>query len=126
LHTIVDDTLDNYGFARCGKAGPVILIRKSLQSVISQISKIQNNRIIGIDVRVGCSKPLYIFCLYMPSDSDVNSYNETLCDVQSIFSHYCKPGTVLFTADFNAQIDSDTRLPFPQPKVEKLLSALTL
>jgi len=46
----------------------------------------------------------------MPSDSDVNSYNETLCDVQSISSHYCKLGTVSFAGDFNAQIDTDTRL----------------
>ena len=56
-----DDTLDNYGLARCGKAGTAILIRKSLQTVISQVYNIQNNRIIGIEVRIGCNIPLYIF-----------------------------------------------------------------
>jgi len=57
----------------------------------------------------------------MPSDSAVKSYNETLCDVQSIFLHYCKLGTVIFAGDFNAQLDTDTRLP-PNQK-SKLLSA---
>ena len=39
----------------------------------------------------------------MPSESYVNCYNETLCDVQAMFSHYCKVETVLITGDLNAQ-----------------------
>ena len=64
---------------------------------------------------------IYVFCVYMPADNDVILYNETLCDIQSVFSHYCKMGTVIFAGDFNAQLDTDSRQT-PNQK-SKLLSS---
>ena len=104
-------SFDNFGTLRCGKAGTAILIRKSLQKHISLVNNITNERIIGIEIRYNKLSPLYVFCVYMPADNDVSCYNETLCDLQAIFSHYCKLGTVIFAGDFNAQLDTDTRRP---------------
>ena len=100
-----DSSTDNFGNLRCGKAGTAILIRKTLQKYVSRVN-ISNERIIGIELRSGNQLPLYVFCVYMPADNDVILYNETLCDIQSVFSHYCKMGTVIFAGDFNAQLDT--------------------
>ena len=43
-----------------------------------------------------------------------------MCDVQALFSHYCKVGTVLITGDLNAQLVTDSRL--SQNPKSKLLS----
>jgi len=62
---ICDYTFDNYGLVRCGKAGTAIMIRKSLQTVISQVYNIQNNLIIGIEVRIGCYNYfIYLLCIH--------------------------------------------------------------
>ena len=115
-YSTFDNSVDKYGHLRCGKAGTAILIRKR----ISQISNIDNDRIVGIEIRNNHHIPLYILCMYMPSESDVNWYNETLCDVQALFSHYCNVGTVLITGDLNAQLVTDSRL--SQNPKSKLLS----
>ena len=57
----------------------------------------------------------------MPSESDINVYNDTLCDVQATFSYFCKLGTVCLAGDFNAQLDTESRC-LPNQK-SKLLSA---
>ena len=80
-----------------------------MQNYVSLVNTISNERIVGIELRYNNQLPLYIFCVYMPSDSDVILYNDTLCDIQSVFSHYCKIGTVIFAGDFNAQLDTDSR-----------------
>jgi len=75
----------------CETGGTAILIRKTLQKYVSGVN-ISNERIIGIELRSGNQLPLHVFCVY----KDVILYNETLCDIQSAFSHYCKVGTVIF------------------------------
>ena len=103
-----DSSTDNSGNLRCGKAGTAIMIRKTLQKYVSHVN-ISNERIIGMDLRSGNQLPLYVFCVYMSSDNNVILYNETLCDIQSVFLHYCTLGTVILVGDFNAQLDTDSR-----------------
>jgi len=57
----------------------------------------------------------------MPSDSDMNFYNDVLCDVQALYAFYCKLATVVLAGDFNAQLDTEPRC-IPNQK-SKLLSA---
>jgi len=57
------------------------------------IKIILNERIIGIELRYNNQLLVYIFCVYMPSDYDIVLDHKTLCDIQSIFSHYYYIGT---------------------------------
>ena len=116
-----DSKFDNFGVVRCGKAGTAILVRKSLNTIVSQINNINNDRIIGIEIRKNNHVPIFMFCIYMPSDSDMNFYNDVLCDVQALYAFYCKLGTVVLAGDFNAQLDTEPRC-IPNQK-SKLLSA---
>ena len=51
LYNTCDANVDNYGLMRCGKAGTAILIRKSLNTIVSQVNNIDNDRIVGIEIR---------------------------------------------------------------------------
>ena len=121
FYNTCDANVDNYGLMRCGKAGTAILIRKSLNTIVSQVNNIDNDRIVGIEIRKNNHTPLYVFCIYMPSNSDVKCYNDVLCDVHALYAYYCKLGTVVLAGDFNAQLDTEPRC-IPNQK-SKLLSA---
>ena len=54
------------------------------QNLLIIIKIILNERIIGIELRYNNQLPVYIFCVYMPSDHDIVLDNKTLCDIQSI------------------------------------------
>jgi len=59
-----DTTMDNFGHYRCGKAGCSILVRKSLRTLLSKVNNINNNCIVGIELRNHDDPPLYLFCVY--------------------------------------------------------------
>jgi len=59
---------DNYAISGCGKAGTAILFRKSLQNYMPLVNNISNEHIVGIELHNNKQLPLYIFCVYMPSD----------------------------------------------------------
>jgi len=85
------------------------------------VSTLQNNAVYASNYALN-QLPLYVLCVYMPSDNDVILYNETLCDIQSVFSHYCKIGTVILAGDFNAQLDTDSRRsPNQKSKLQSLI-----
>jgi len=101
----VDLTIDQYGSAKCGKGGTAILYKKSLKHCISAIPDIASNRITGIELRGRDIDPVYIFCVYMPSDNNVEVYKEVLSDLQALYSFYNLHGTVVFAGDFNSHIN---------------------
>jgi len=102
LYTI-DDSIDQYGQAKCGKAGTAILYKKSLHCIVTKIENIDNNRIIGIKLQCDNALPMYLFCIYMPACSDTVLYASTLSDVEALVTYYSTEGTVILAGDFNAQ-----------------------
>ena len=55
----------------------------------------------------------------MPSENDVNFYNDMLCDLQAVVSHNCKLGTICIAGDLIPQLFNDARC-YPNRKSEIL------
>jgi len=51
FYNTCDGNVDNYGLMPCGKAGTAILIRNSLNTIVSQVNNSDNDRIVGIEIR---------------------------------------------------------------------------
>ena len=102
--SVCDSSIDQYGPAKCGKGGVAILYKKSLQSSISLIDCLDNERIIGIELKLINSERIYIIGVYMPSDSYIKHYHETITELEAI-THTCSlKGKVLILGDFNARL----------------------
>lgn len=97
-----DESVDQYGSLRCGKAGTAVLYKKSLKGTISQLP-LHNDRISGIEIICENDVPLYIFCVYLPACQNVNLYKTVLCDLESIMTHYSQIGCVIAAGDYNGQ-----------------------
>ena len=70
-----DASINPYKNVKCGKAGTAILYKKKLCQIVSRLD-IQNERISGIEVKAPHSTPIYVFCVYMPSDTNVDYYKK--------------------------------------------------
>ena len=68
---------------------------------------IKNERISGIEVKAPYATPMYFFCVYMPSENNIDYYQNTLSDLQSLVSFYLKCGNILFAVDYNGQVQTD-------------------
>ena len=94
----LDRSLDCYANTRCGKAGTAILINKKLMFNVQRIQNIDNDRILGVEITSENKVPLYLFCIYMPADTDRSLYRESLRDVESLFEFYSKLGNIVLGA----------------------------
>lgn len=99
----VDESISQYGSVRCGKAGTAIMYKKSIQSYVNTIQNIDCDRIIGIEIQYDQNLPTYIFCAYLPSDHDIETYREVISELQTLIAYYTKEGNVITAGDFNAQ-----------------------
>jgi len=57
----------------------------------------------GIEIRCDHLPPLFIFCVYLPANNDIEYYNSVLNDVQSLVTYYTQVGSVLIGGDLNGQ-----------------------
>ena len=87
-----------------GRGGVAILVKKSLQFSVKEIDGIKSNRIIGIRVNTSSNVPLFIFGIYMPSDSNIEDYRSELDIVASLYESYSSYGRVLLAGDFNGSL----------------------
>ena len=85
-----------------GKGGVGIMYKKTLQFSVVEIPDIASPRIIGVELRRKHSRPLYIFGVYLPSDSNVQSYVNELNLLEALFNNYSSYGDVIIGGDFNA------------------------
>ena len=101
----VDQSIDPLSYVRCGKSGTAVLFKKSMQSYVSRIDNVGNERILIVELKYRNVKPYYIFCVYMPACTDLNFYKEILSEVHALFCYYSKIGSVIL-GDWNAVISS--------------------
>ena len=84
----IDDKVEQYGSLKCGKGGTAIMYKKCLSNFISQVQLFESHRVCGIEIRCDNLQPLFIFCVYLPANNDVEYYNSVLNDVQSLVTYY--------------------------------------
>ena len=87
-----------------GKGGVAILYRKNLSFSIREIPCYDSNRIIDIELKTSNGSNLYILGVYLPSDSNINSYAQELNMLENLYSHYLNYGKVIIAGDFNASL----------------------
>jgi len=78
-----DDKVEQYGSLKCGKGGAAIMYKKCLSSFISQVQLFESHRVCGINILCDNLPPLFIFCVYLPTNNDIEYNNSVLNDVQS-------------------------------------------
>lgn len=89
--TCCQETSDPFGPIKCGKSGVSIMFKKQLEQKIVPMENI-NDRIIGAKL-VGLShKPLYLLCVYMPSENDIKHYREIIEILDDLYEHLSEDG----------------------------------
>ncbi|WAR01911.1 TNR1B-like protein [Mya arenaria] len=108
----IDESLGHFNVLKCCKGDTAIMIRNNIGCKISKISTIEYQR-----SRLFLTKvPTYLFCIYMPSCSDIELFKETLKDVCALFNFYSRMGNVILAGDFNAHINSQLSPKSSTPK----------
>jgi len=100
----IDHSIDQYDAIRCGKGGTAIMYKKELGTKLDTISSIDNDRIIGVELKLERTLPLFIICVYMPANNDKEAYRDILNELDALFSWYSRLGDVLIGGDFNGHI----------------------
>lgn len=93
-----------------GKGGVGIMYRKDLLHTVSEIPDITSSRIIGIEVKRKHQRSLYVLGAYLPSDSNIQTYQSELNLLDALFNHLCTLGDVIIGGDLNASL-YDKELP---------------
>ena len=85
-----------------GKGGVAILVNKSLNFSVSEISCYDSDRVVGIQLADNQRNYIYIFGVYMPSENDIESYRHHISILESLYNYYSVYGNVVFAGDMNA------------------------
>lgn len=85
-----------------GKGGIAIMYRKELELSICWLTDLDSTRIIGIELKTSCDRSLFIFGVYLPSDSAIQPYASELNLLEHLEAHYSLLGDVVIGGDFNA------------------------
>ena len=97
--------MDQYTYS-CGKAGTAIYFKRSFSTSIHLVDNIDNDRIIGIEIKSKHGLPTFIFCIYMPACNDISLYSDTLSDIKALISLYSTLGSIVLAGDFNAELNT--------------------
>lgn len=80
-----------------------------MQFTLSEIPDINSSRIIGVEVKRIHHRSLYIFGVYLPSDSNIQPCSTELNHLDALFNHFCTIGDVIIGGDLNTSIyESDS------------------
>ena len=85
-----------------GRGGVAILVNRNLQFSVKEVSCLDSERVVGIQLSDTYNNLMYILGAYMPSDNDIDSYTHTINVVESLYHHYSAYGTVVIAGDMNA------------------------
>ena len=101
-----------------------LLIKKDLMFSVSEIKGIDNDRIIGVELRgkTNNTVPLFIFGVYLPANNDSVQYKncvDTLCDLEA---YYSNKGRVIISGDMNAKFN-ETSNGYIQKQKSKILTS---
>lgn len=89
-----------------GSGKLAILVRNDLKFSIHPIETDKSQRVHGIQLQGENSDTLYVFGVYLPSDTDLENYTSCLNNLQDIYSFYSQKGNVIIGDDFNAQYNT--------------------
>ena len=89
-----------------GKGGVGIMYKKNMQFSIVEIPDIDSTRIVGVELKRHQQQPLFVFGVYLPSDSNTQSYVDELNLLEALTNHYSSFGDVIIGGDFNASINT--------------------
>ena len=91
---------------RRGQGGVAILWKRHLDQCVIRLSD-GSERIIGIKIQDRiCSQPIFVFCVYMPSDGITGNdilYQGVIAELEEILDKYKREGLVIIGGDLNAE-----------------------
>jgi len=90
----------------CGSGGITILRHKRLKYNVNEVVIPNSNRITGLQIYTYDQRHIYVFGVYMPSDSNIEEYETVMEQLHDICYHYSQLGEIIFAGDFNAQYDT--------------------
>jgi exonuclease III len=96
------DTLPDIYNACHGKGGVAILYKSALQFYVLEISDINSERIVCIELKHHSYGSLFIFGVYLPSDESIEAYKHELNILDSLCTYYSNFGNVIIAGDLNA------------------------
>jgi exonuclease III len=96
------DTLPDIYNACHGKGGVAILCKSFLQFSVLEISDINSERIVCIELKHHSYGSLFIFGVYLPSDESIESYKHELNILDSLCTYNSNFGNVIIAGDLNA------------------------
>lgn len=97
VHRVSDDC----GVNHYGKSGVAILYKRQLSFCIKEVDGIISDRIVGIELKTKSQGSVFIFSVYLPSDSSITEYRDTLNTINGIYTTYQQYGQIIFAGDFN-------------------------
>jgi exonuclease III len=86
------------------KSGVSIMYKKNFQFSVIEIIDIDSTRIIDAELKRHNRKSLFIIGVYLPSDSNIQSYCDEINLLEALYNHYSEYGDVLIGGDFNASL----------------------
>lgn len=69
---------------------------------MSEIPDIISSLVIGVEVKRKHQRLLYVLGAYLPSDSNIETYQTELNLLDALFNHHCTLGDVIIGGDLNA------------------------
>jgi hypothetical protein len=87
-----------------GKGDVYVMYRKNLSFPIREIPCYDSNCIIGIELKTTNGSNLYILGVYLPSNSNIDSYAQELNVLGNLYCHYLNYGKVIIEGNFNASL----------------------
>jgi hypothetical protein len=100
---IADRDLQIYEQSHCGKSGVGIMYKKTLEQNIKVID-CKSDRIIALKLNRLMALPLFIFCVYLPADNDIDNYRDYLESLDNLITYYKDFGYIIVAGDMNASI----------------------
>ena len=92
-----------YGYnAYHGKGGVALLYKCTLDCQITEISDIESERIVGLEIKHKGKGTLYIFAAYLPADDSIDKYKADVDILDNLYNYYSKFGSVIMAGDLNA------------------------
>ena len=85
-----------------GKGGIALLIKKSIEYSCKEVSCMDSNRIVGVELRDSNGNMMYIFCVYLPADGDIENYSYEIGLLESLYTYYSIYGNVVIAGDMNS------------------------
>lgn len=104
-HAVSDFSLTLPSNRRVGKGGVCLLWKRTLNDIIIPLD-VDDDRIIGIEVKTSPSTLLYIFQVYIPCVNHGNNvFKRYMEKVENLFYSYSQKGMVIVMGDFNAELN---------------------